>query len=233
MSTFQDFRRQFYALAKKNALLKTRYIGTLFLELAVPTMVIICIGLVSKSIEKLKYAEVIPNSYQPIGSFVDSTNNVFTTSYLCFSFGNLVWNCKDRVMCDSDYNVDINSLIGTCQPKRIAVAPSDFNDAGQNQAAMEFVGFATELYDYYNLSTFTYFQSESAFISYIMRSDYGIDPNLPIYSGAIIFTEGYPSWKYTLRLNVTYTSVSIFSCTYFLPTNRISSSNILTKEKQP
>ena len=207
MSTLIDFTRQFTALARKNALLKTRFLGTLFLEIAVPTFVIICIGLLSKVIPKLNYDEVIPDSYLPIASFANTTNNLYTSPSLCNSYGNLVWNCNDKIECSNGNKVNITSIKNSCQAKKIAVAPVDYYNSGQNESAAEFVKFANQYFDHYHLSPFTYFQSESSFLSYIGQSSYAIDPDVAIYSGAVIFNAGAPSWDFSLRLNRTYSSV--------------------------
>ena len=58
----------------------------------------------------------------------------------------------------------------------------------------------------YNYSTFVYFDSEQAFLDEISGPDslYSFDPAVKIYSSAVIFDAGYPSWHYTIRMNKTY-----------------------------
>ncbi len=65
-----DFYRQFKALAWKNSILKFRYCGTLLLEIAVPTVIIVLIGVLSKALPSVWNCDKPPeNSYNCFRDF--------------------------------------------------------------------------------------------------------------------------------------------------------------------
>ena len=58
-------------MAWKNAILKFRYIGTLLLEVIVPTAIIIALGVLSSPavLPQTTYKQTIPTTYTPAPSF--------------------------------------------------------------------------------------------------------------------------------------------------------------------
>ena len=209
-----DFCRQFWALANKNRILKLRQIGTLLLEILVPTIIIILLGVLATALPPTNYNQITPSQYLYSASFRQNDPfNVYNGPQLCYgSKGNIIWNCNKNVDCKptttptpgTSPTADLKNLLSQCKAKKIAVAPESSSNEAQNQAAIYFQEYAEANYDFLNLSTFVYFSSESNFTSYIGQSSYGISSSIPIYSAAVIFHSGYPTWQYTLRLNYSY-----------------------------
>lgn len=112
------------------------------------------------------------------------------------------------LLTDSSSRLKVNVHFATgCQRRYIAVAPDLNSNTPANTAAEEFVIWGNKLLS--NISgnatvAFKYFKSQSSFENAVESSAYSLDPNVPIYSSAVIFTSGYPDWEYTVRLNRTF-----------------------------
>jgi hypothetical protein len=214
MSIVSDFFRQFSALAWKNAVLKLRYSGTLFLEIFVPTVIILAIGGLSAAIPTNNYDQIIPTSYTPVPSFrLNDLYNVYNGQVLCQSYGDIIWDCSNQLKCEyvnGNVSTSLLEQLKKCQPKKIGVAPANPSDSGSVQATTDFVDYANSYYGGLpNMTTFVAFSSESSFTSYVKSPSYGVDNALPIYSAGIIFSSAYPNWDYSLRVNQTYILVRI------------------------
>ena len=213
-----QFWRQFRVLAWKNALLKVRNWGTLILEIIVPTAIIIALGGVKSAIPSVVVSQSYPTDY-----------SASSTLDLLYSYNapncrdqNLVYSCLGKRGCVTDA---VGTFLAKCQQRKIAVAPISDANANAAAAASAFITYAQNISaTASSRSTFTYFASESAFLSYMGSSAYSTDPTVPIYSSAIIFNAGYPQWDYTVRLNRTYTvfGVSKRSPSTAVPVNDIS-----------
>jgi len=225
MSAAGDFCRQFLVLAWKNRVLKLRAYGTLILELAVPTIIILLIGVLSAQLPARKTSEIVPDSANSIATFsYDNPNNLYTGASACGVYGNLIWNCGEPVQNCSTYLYNETSqtfgptqsfseqlkAYSKCQQKGIAVAPEDPSSSAQVTAAENFVTWANNLLvqNGINLTTFYLFSSETAFLSYIESSTYSLSTGGRVYSAGVIFSGGYPTWNYVVRLNRTYFSDS-------------------------
>ena len=212
----EDFVRQFKALAWKNFILKTRYWGTLLLELGVPTMCIISVGILSIVLPAYQFKYSIPDSYVAIPSFRSSDpNNVFGTSG-CSKISNIVWSCdklyKDNVNCQGNFSTAFNFLSSQCQLRKIAIAPQSAGGSSSNDAAAGLVSwFNNNNTIFQSYDTFEYFSSEQEFLNYINNPGYAVDPSIQVFSAAVIISGGYPQWEYSLRMNQTITSVSELS----------------------
>lgn len=212
----EDFLRQFKALAWKNFILKTRYWGTLLLEIGVPTMCIISVGILSIVLPAYKFTYSIPDSYSAIPSFRSSdSNNVFGTSG-CSKISNIVWSCdklyKDNINCQGDFSTAFNFLQSSkCQLRKIAIAPLSAGGSASNDAAVGLVSwFNNNNTIFRSYDTFVYFSSEEAFLNYINNPGYAVDSSIQVFSAAVIISGGYPQWEYSLRMNQTTTSVREF-----------------------
>ncbi len=120
------------------------------------------------------------------------------TNFAC-GFENTFWSCiGSSPSCSSPINSD------GCLRKFIAVAPHSENDLSSVLAAENFYNWTINNPRYFvNDTIFIQLKSEKEFINDITDQLYTIDSSLPIYSAAIIFESGSPSWEYTLRLNST------------------------------
>jgi ATP-binding cassette, subfamily A (ABC1), member 3 len=115
------------------------------------------------------------------------------------TFDTLVWRCPQENCRDPGELAE-----DVCQIKKIAVAPADSADAAAKTAAQDMVAWANNNYAGASVyKTFTYFDSESSFVNYMSQEKYSTDLNTTIYSSAVIFNKGYPSWDYVLRFNKT------------------------------
>jgi ATP-binding cassette, subfamily A (ABC1), member 3 len=213
-----QFLRQFRVLAWKNAVLKYRGWGTLLLEIVVPTVIIILLGVVKSVIPIKTVPEAFPISY----SASSTLDSLYTTNAPFCRGQNLVLSCLQKKGCTTDLR---GEYLLKCQQRKIAVAPSSPSNVAAKAAANSFIKFAQNSSAIAKtLSTFTYFESEASFVDYVESTSYSVDPSVPIYSSAIIFNEGYPNWDYTVRLNVTYTvfGVAVKSPSTALPVNNIA-----------
>lgn len=218
-----QFWRQFRVLAWKNALLKIRGWGTLILEIAIPTAIIIALGGVKMAIPNTVQVDFSPSDY----SASSSLDSLYTYNAPNCRDQNLVYSCLQKRGCISD---PLGSFLQTCQQRKIAVAPMSEGNVAAAAAANAFITFAQNASAAANSrSTFTYFGSESEFLSYISSKAYSVDPALPIYSSAIIFNQGYPNWDYSVRLNRTY---SIFGISLKSPSTAVPVNDISVKSSQ-
>jgi len=196
--------RQFKFVVKKNLLVKSRHLTDLLLEFLVPLLVIIGLWSIRLAINKKVTEEYLPD----YSLNVDTLDDMYH-SPRCRQ-ETLLWNCVTLENTDCDvYDSEINSWEG-CMLKKIAVAPADASDVGQAQAARDFIAFANSsltshpLNSQGNVSIFTYFESESDFISHIRQKDYSLrTQDIQSYSSAVIFRSAAPAWDYTVRLNKT------------------------------
>jgi ABC-2 family transporter protein len=213
-----QFFRQLKVLAWKNALLKVRCWGSLLLEIIVPTIIIVALGGVKFAIPTTTIAETFPSD------FMESSSLDYMYKYNAPKCRdqNLVYSCLGERGCISD---EAGEFLRKCQQRKIAVAPKYQSNLNAGAAAAKFVEFArSSSTEARNRSTFTYFESESEFISRLTSSSYSVDPRVDIFSAAIIFTDGYPNWNYDVRLNRTYVEngISKESPDTSLPVNDIS-----------
>lgn len=191
------FCRQFRVLAWKNALIKWRHCTVLIVELAIPVLILIALGGLKSIFKPSITKESIPNFYYPSSG----TFSTFEAQYIppaCFS-ANLVWSCLQ-----STYPKFCNySPEGKgCKRQYIAVAPSQ---PSVHSTAASFVSWMTDQSSLAKeFSSFVLFNSESDLTKYIEDPNYGTTPKGKIYSSAIIFNSGAPTWDYTLRMNRTY-----------------------------
>ena len=219
----EDFLRQFKSLAWKNAILKLRYKGTLLLEIGIPTLCIISVGILSVILPLYDFSKSIPDSYTSIPSFRSSDpNNVFGKSG-CNKLSNIVWSCdkvyKDNINCQDDFTTAFNFLKSSrCQLQKIAIAPKYTGISASNDAATGLVSWLNNNNTIFrSFDTFVYFNSEQTFLDYVNKPGYAVDPSIQVYSAAVIIAGGYPQWEYSLRMNQTISAVSevesqCFSC---------------------
>ena len=212
---FEDFSRQFKALAWKNAILKTRYWGTLCLEIIVPVISILGSVVLARILPMYDYGLSVPNSATNVQSFrVSDSYNVFGRS-MCGRYQNIVWNCGQSFNsseCSTSFTTAYSANIARkCQPRYIAVAPADgsIHSSNANSSAFEFVKWMNNNTIFRSYKTFVYFPSETAFTNYMSKPGYAIDPTINVYSSAVIFSSGSPHWSYSLRMNQSFTDVSI------------------------
>ena len=213
----EEFFRQFKVMAWKNALLKIRYCGTLLLEVAVPTIIIIALGVLSNVIPKTTYDQSIPSTYLASPSFrYNDPNNVFGSRDMCSGNqkNNIVWSCaatpSNRSYCSTSTpdNIYNQILRSGCAPRLIAVAPTSSGNVAATQAAQAFVAWANSSSLFESKNTFVFFSSEDSFNSYIGQSGYAQSSTIQVYSSAVIIQSGAPAWSYSLRFNQSYDVVS-------------------------
>ena len=194
-----QFLRQFRVLAWKNAILKIRGWGTLLLELLIPIVIIILLGVVKNAIP----TKTVPQSFPSDYSSSSSLDTLYTYNAPTCRDQNLVYSCLQKKGCVSDLE---GAFLKKCQQRRIAVAPGATSNAAAVSAATDFLVYAKNASAIgRSRSTFTYFESETAFLNYMGSPAYSVDPTVPIYSSAIIFDSGYPDWDYSVRLNMSFT----------------------------
>lgn len=196
--TCGQFFRQLKVLAWKNALLKVRCWGSLLLEIIVPTVIILALGGVKFAIPTTAIVENFPSD------FLESSSLDFMYTYNApkCTDQNLVYSCLGEKNCISD---KAGEFLKKCQERKIAVAPKYESNLNARTAANGFIDFARSSSALArDRSTFTFFKSESEFISYLTSSSYSVDSRVAIFSSAVIFNDGYPNWDYGIRLNRTY-----------------------------
>ncbi len=222
------FTNQVKALAWKNAVLKFRFKFTLLFELVIPVGIMLALAGI-RSVLKPQTSDIYfpstpsPGTYNSMllqqnkdGDKGACVNNVFWRCPLypdsdkTYVYGSCTQNGADPMTATG------NSL---CQRLTIAVAPDDSSDASAVAAAQDYMDFMNNyLYsdavqarysDWYNTSIdytwVDYFDSADAFDAHISSKKYSLDPTVKIYNSAIIFTSGYPSYKYVVRVNQTVT----------------------------
>ena len=130
---------------------------------------------------------------------------------------NLVWKCGYRYRYFDDTcgwsnawtDLTPSEMDTICQRTYIAVAPgiSSTTSAAYN-AANDFVTWANSQWETslisadLNITSFVLFESESAILDLFDSKEYSFSGD--IYSAALIFNEGSPSWDYTVRHNKTF-----------------------------
>ena len=189
-----SFINQSSALIKKNAKLKVRHLGGLFLELIVPTAVMIGMWGIRLALKVTTTPASLPGSYDSVTSLEELYISSSCPEYF------LVYNCDPS----NSITCGINSTTG-CQLAHIAIAPESSSDIDTVNTAMKFYNWTSNNLDFPGISSplFTYFESENSFENYIEGSKYSYNPEDPVYNAAIIFNDGYPSWDFTIRLNKT------------------------------
>ncbi len=220
------FTNQVKALAWKNAILKFRFKFTLLFELVIPVGIILALSGI-RSVLKPQTAETYfpatsnPNAYNVqlleqnlAGDEGKCANNVFWSCPVYPDKSGTPGACTQNG--DDPMTLTGNSL---CRRLAIAVAPYDSNDLSAVTAAQDYMDFmnnylfsdATQLIygQYYNTTLdytwVDYFDSSAEFDAHISSKEYSQDPAVKIYNSAIIFTSGYPNYKYTVRVNQTVT----------------------------
>lgn len=188
-----SFWTQSTSLAKKNAKLKLRNLGGLFLELFVPTAVMIGMWGIRLALKVTTTSADIPSSYDP----VPTIEELYLSS-----------NCPDNSLiygCDSSNPKTCGPNVTDCRLTYIAVAPQDETDTLSVLTAQRFVNWTDSHLSFPGISSplFHYFESEESFVSYIRSNKYSLDPNEDVYNAAVIFNSGYPNYDYTIRLNKT------------------------------
>jgi ATP-binding cassette subfamily A (ABC1) protein 3 len=170
----------------------------LLTELAIPVLILLCVAALRTAIHPKEQPITIPST-AALG--VSNWDGLYQYPPTCNS-ENLIWRCDNNYPCTQATSVDEPT---GCQLKKIAVAPSTSSNTAGASAAQEFITFQNSQSTYAkDLGTFVYFDSESAFLSYMSHSQYSVDSSIDIYSTLVVFSGGYPNWEYTVRTNQTY-----------------------------
>jgi ATP-binding cassette subfamily A (ABC1) protein 3 len=166
-------------------------------ELAIPVIILLCLGALRTAIHPTIEQVQIPSTANEVPTW----DSLYSDPPNCLS-ENLIWRCDGNIQCTQPV---YGSVTTGCQLKKIAVAPSTSSNTVAASAAKAFIEFQNSQSVYSNESgTFVYFDSESAFLTYMGQAEYSLDPTIDIYSTLIVFNDGYPNWDYTLRMNQTY-----------------------------
>eukprot|EP01035_Chromulina_nebulosa_P031730 gene31730-42318_t len=186
-----DFCRQFSILAWKNATLKLRSLRSLFLELAVPTIILLILGAISKTSFRSTTEKYIPTQYSPSVDF-----SYFLQPIPCSA--TLLFLC-DKRKCKKP----------VCKPQHIAVSISSGADSTASTAASQFALWGNDYATQFGNGsvgndTFRLFSSEQSFLNTINENQYSRTETGVIYSTAVIFRKGYPNWDFVIRLNQSY-----------------------------
>lgn len=164
-------------------------------EILVPTLILLAIGALRGIVKPTKYQQRIPSYFEEASSFAS-----FYSPPKCFT-ANLLWSCDEKFPCPISWTPE------SCQRRVIAIAPESTN-ANTVKAASDFFSWAKTWEIENDLEsdqqTFQLFQSQSALNNYISSSSYGLGKGNSIISAAVIFSAGYPSWGYTIRMNQSY-----------------------------
>lgn len=199
----------------KNNLLKWRYWVTLIVEIAIPVVILVALGGLKTIVKPTVVDTTIPVQASAYPNSLLYINQNLVQYGMCQN--NLLWYCDASVSgsksCTTPADIKKN-----CQRRYIAVAPSSSSSVSATDAAVEYTSFANNLLgsvDFggffenlittYSNDTFVTFADEATFLSYITSSEYSVDPASKVYSSAIIFNDGAPSWEYTVRVNRTTT----------------------------
>lgn len=210
-----DFARQFNALAWKNYKLKLKAYSVLLLEILVPTLIIYLLSLLKSVITPQQVDVFIPS----VAMYGNESSVVNMYSGLSCTSENLVWFCGTRWRdmddscvantcnpCTASLSLTTAELDALCTRREIAVAPAvGVSGTAAYTAASDFVTWANNKYGYNDGSTtiepFTFFSSEQAILNALDEKSYSFSGD--IYSSAVIFNGGSPSWDYTVRVNKT------------------------------
>ena len=196
-----QFLQQLKVLMWKNFLLKIRNPITLILELCVPLLFIGIMVAMKSSLSKEKHDEMIPSISDV--KYISNLDDMY--KYPSCKGENLIWRC----MSDSNNCLEDN----TCQFMKIAVAPSN-QDENTISTTKKLFHYLNQSLSSSTPSPFEYFDTDSDFINEIEDANYGRDIHSEIYSSAIIMNSGYPTWDYSIRLNM---SVGISNVLYEMP----------------
>lgn len=174
------FWRQFKYVVKKNLLVKSRHKTDLLLEFLVPLLVVLGLWSIRLAINKNITEESIPSEIL----HVSSLSELF--QYPDCQKETLIWNCATLEDTDCDVFDDTTKSWEGCLMKKIAVAPASSLDAGQKQAALDFLAFTNSsqlsLGTMLNESLFTFFESESAFMRHIRQKDYSVNIDIQVHA---------------------------------------------------
>jgi hypothetical protein len=138
-------------------------------------------------------------------------DNLFVFNPPLCTDDNLVWSCRQPKACLAKSSAaavanpkQALSYLSSCQARQIAVAPSTAGaGSASDSAAQAFVKYMNQVSPYAAMATtFQYFPSESAFLTYMGSNTYTVSGS--VYSSAVIFNAGAPAWDYTVRYNRTY-----------------------------
>ena len=210
----EEFVRQFRVLAWKNCKLKLRASTVLVMEMLIPILIVFALGSIKNAIAPTIVGDILAQNV-----FTEGTSNGLTWNLanqrICGS-RSLFWECGGRnADCDplTQQNIPNEAKAQSelyCQERKIAVAPKSYStSSAQYLAASEFVTWANSEYQlnadgYTRTSEFVLFSDESAFLNLLDTKSYSFTGD--IYSSAVIFDGGYPSWDYTVRFNKTLSS---------------------------
>ena len=200
----EEFYSSYSSLGGKNLCLFSRFhhashllanlIQVLLGEIAIPVVIILLLGVLRSVIKPSVQDMTIPGEIDVLPSW----DALYTDFPSCYS-ENLVWRCWSENPCEGVGSAD------SCQLKRIAIAPSSASNTVAVTTASDFVDFAYNISaTFREYSTFTVFESESAFQHYIEQAGYAKVATVPIFAALVVFNGGYPAWDYTIRLNQTY-----------------------------
>lgn len=192
------FFRQLKTILWKNYVIKIRHPAELFLEFAIPLLVIIGLWGIRLSLNSRITDVKIPQN----AVYSESVDDFYLNPWC--GTENLLWNCAESTQnCGDDYSEETKSFAG-CKLKQIAVAPSDSSDSESAEAAQRFVAWANSTIPAaMNETLFVNFESQKEFINLISKNAYSREAEDPIYSTLIVFRGGYPNWDYTVRMNRT------------------------------
>lgn len=204
------FFRQFKVLAWKNFLLKKRQKVTLLLEIMIPVIIILLVGLLQTVIEPTVIEAYLPSGadWSDLSYSVPFEEQYGYQKFNCYDERNLVKRCsctwEGRLKNRADWNTpllypeDIN-----CERMNIAVLPDDANNADAITAVNDYVDFMNNIsYNASLFQTFIKFDSEEQLLETINGKLYSWKG--PIFSSAVIFKQNFPNWDYQIRMNYTY-----------------------------
>jgi hypothetical protein len=210
ISKDSDFFRQFKVLAWKNFLLKSRQKMTLLLEILIPVVIILLVGLLQSVIEPTVIDAYLPSQavYPDAYYSVPFEEQYGFQNFNCYIEKNLVKRCactwEGKLKNRNDWNApllypeDIN-----CERMNIAVLPDDANNADAIDAVNNYVAFMNSKSGNASyFETFIKFDSEEQLLEAINDKLYSWEG--PIFSSAVIFKQNFPNWDYMIRMNYTY-----------------------------
>lgn len=211
------FFQQLETLIWKNAVLKVRNPKVLFLEILIPAVVMIAL-VELRSISNGKTIQpILPSD---ISAFSPNLHHLY--KFPPCNAESIVWRC-----CSSSFCSPTDGGFQNCQRKYVAVTTSSSNESSAWVAATNFITWGNAFVKApKNETTFVLFESENSFLDYMNQPQYSLDPSIPIYSAAIVFSSGSPSWDYTVRMNKT---LSTANDQYSLPQTSISQVNNVVK----
>ena len=201
------FFRQLKTILWKNYVIKSRHPTELFLEFAIPLLVIIAMWGIRLSLNNRVTDVYIPSK----GVYSESIQDFYEHPWC--QTENLVWLCAASTANCHELNDESIGFPG-CKLKRIAVAPSDESDSDSINTVRSFIQWANETIPATRNDTlFVEFDSQKAFLKTIGQTSYSKEANDPIYTALIVFRGGYPDWDYTVRMNRTRADGTDFQST--------------------